>query len=102
LDGPRAEGKHIVLNWVFTGTGEQYTTELIHSVINHTANAHSPDADATITISQFNLGELLHGVSTLEEVIDGGLVQITGNKLMVIEFFAQLQLFDKYFNIVTP
>lgn len=102
LDGPRAEGKHIVINWVFAGTGEQYVTELVHSVINHTANVQSPNADATITISQRTIGEILHNFLTAKEASDNGLIQITGSKLKVIEFFSLLQRFDKYFNIVTP
>lgn len=102
LDGPGAEGKHITLNWVFTGTGEHYVTELIHSVIDHTANAQSPNADATITLSQRTVGEILLGDTTADDAINNGLIQITGSKAKVIEFFAQLQTFDKYFNIVTP
>jgi len=102
LDGPRAEGKHILLNWVFTGTGEHYVTELIHSVINHTAQAQSPNADATITLSQQTLGQLLLAEITAEQATNGGLIQITGNKLKVVEFFSLMQKFDKYFNIVTP
>lgn len=102
LDGPRAEGKHIILNWVFTGTGEQYVTELIHSVINHTASTQSPTADATITLTQRTLGQLLFGEITFEQALGGGLVQITGKPLKVVEFFTLLQKFDKYFNIVTP
>jgi alkyl sulfatase BDS1-like metallo-beta-lactamase superfamily hydrolase len=102
LDGPGAEGKHIILNWNFSGTGEQYVTELIHSVINHTANAQSPNADATITLSQRTVGEILLGDTTADQAINGGLIQITGSKVKVLQFFAQLQKFDQYFNIVTP
>jgi alkyl sulfatase BDS1-like metallo-beta-lactamase superfamily hydrolase len=102
LDAARAEGKHIIINWVFTGAGEQYYTELIHSVINHTANAQSPAADATITLSQLTISQILEGELTIESAIDGGLSDVTGSILAVIEFFSLLQGFDKHFNIVTP
>lgn len=102
LDGPAAEGKHIIINWNFTGSGEQYVTELVHSVVNHTANAQSPNADATITLSQRTVAEVLNNIRSADDAANGGLIQITGSKAKVLEFFHLMQKFDKYFNIVTP
>lgn len=102
LDGPGADGKHIILNWVFPDTGEQYVTELSNSVLNHTAGIQSPDADATITISPQVLGAVMTGRITLEQAIATGQLGVTGNPSKVVELFSLMQRFDPYFNIVTP
>jgi alkyl sulfatase BDS1-like metallo-beta-lactamase superfamily hydrolase len=101
LDAERAEGKHILLNWQLEGKGQAYYTELIHSVINNTVG-QSAGADATITIGQNTLAEILVGDLTLEEALNLGRITITGDRLKVLEFFSLLETFDSDFNIVTP
>jgi alkyl sulfatase BDS1-like metallo-beta-lactamase superfamily hydrolase len=101
LNAQRAAGKAILLNWQLQGKGEAYYTELIHSVINNTTG-QAPNADATITIAQNTLAEIITGGLTAQEAIDAGRVSITGDKAKVLEFFSLLETFDSDFNIVTP
>ena len=39
LNGPKAEGKHIVLNWSFTDTGESFVLNLENSALTYTEGA---------------------------------------------------------------
>lgn len=107
LNATKAEGKTIILNWVFpdkpsTGDANKYYTTLENSVVNNNGSEQSPDAVATITITSESLGQLLLGEITLEEAIDHGSITIEGDTAKVIEFFSLLERFDGNFNIVTP
>ncbi|MFN2181980.1 MAG: alkyl/aryl-sulfatase [Candidatus Promineifilaceae bacterium] len=107
LNAPRAEGKTIILNWVFNDrpsedNQNEYVTDLENSVINHTAAEQSPDAAATITIGSDTLGDILLGDNTLQLAIADGKVTIDGSVITVLEFFSLLEPFPSNFNIVTP
>jgi alkyl sulfatase BDS1-like metallo-beta-lactamase superfamily hydrolase len=39
LNGPKAEGKHIVLNWTFTDTGETFVLTLENCALTYVAGA---------------------------------------------------------------
>ena len=107
LDASRAEGKSIVLNWVFNdrpSDGDQNlaVTTLGNSVINHVIGKQSPDAAATITVGAEPVGNILLGNSTAQAEIDAGRLTIDGNVLAVLEFFSLMEGFPSNFNIVTP
>jgi alkyl sulfatase BDS1-like metallo-beta-lactamase superfamily hydrolase len=53
LNGPKAEGKHIVLNWRFTDTAESFVLTLENCALTYTEGAQAPSADASNRISQF-------------------------------------------------
>ena len=42
LNGPKAEGKAMTINWNFTDTKEQYVLALENGALNHTANKQVP------------------------------------------------------------
>ncbi|MCB9161890.1 MAG: MBL fold metallo-hydrolase [Caldilineaceae bacterium] len=107
LNASRAEGKSIVLNWVFNdrptdGDQNLAVTTLGNSVINHVIGKQSPDAVATITVGAESVGNILLGNSTAQAEIDAGRLTIDGNVLAVLEFFSLMEGFPSNFNIVTP
>lgn len=107
LNASRAEGKSIVLNWVFNdrptdGDQNLAVTTLGNSVINHVIGKQSPDAVATITVDAESVGNILLGNSTAQAEIDAGRLTIDGNVLAVLEFFSLMEGFPSNFNIVTP
>jgi alkyl sulfatase BDS1-like metallo-beta-lactamase superfamily hydrolase len=107
LNASRAEGKTIVLNWVFEDrpsedNQNEFVTYLENSVVNHTAGKQSPGAAATITISSVALGHILQGNANIHQLLDSGLITVDGDVLKVIEFFFLLEPFPSNFNIVTP
>ena len=102
LNGPRAAGKTITINWSFTDTGELYLTEMENAVLNHTGDAQSPNPDARITLERETLNAILTGQMTIFHAIATGKVQVEGNRLKVIEQFVLLDRFEFWFDIVTP
>ena len=50
LNGPKADGRLITINWVFTDTGQKYVLSLEDSVLVYTANKQLDQPDATVTL----------------------------------------------------
>ena len=55
LNGEKAAGKSMKLNWNFTDTNEQYLLELANAALSHIAGHQAKDADATISLTRDRL-----------------------------------------------
>jgi alkyl sulfatase BDS1-like metallo-beta-lactamase superfamily hydrolase len=102
LNGPEADGKRIVLNFDFTDVRQKYMIEMVHGVLNHTANRQADNADATITLSRDTLNQIVLNETTMKDAIDSGAVKIAGSQAKLEEMLSHLDTFDFWFNIVTP
>jgi len=102
LNGPKADGKKIVLNFDFTDTKEKYAVEMVHGVLNHTANHQDKKADATITLTRETLNKIVLKQTTLQKAIGSKSVMIKGNENALFEMLSYLDNFKFWFNIVTP
>ena len=103
LNGPKAEGKTITINWNFTDTKEQYVLALENGALNHTADKQAKEADATLTLTRAALDEGIRGGKPkLEAEIASGDIKLEGNKEKVGELLSLMDKFDPMFNIVTP
>ena len=102
VNGPKAAGKKVNLNWVFSDTKEKYLLSLENSVLNHTAGVQRDDADATLTLSREILNRIVLGQTTLEKMRKTGDVKLAGNELALDTLLSTLDTFEFWFNIVTP
>ncbi len=102
LNGPKAEGKMVTMNWLFTDTGEKYAVTLENSALTYTAGLQLPTADATITFRRETLDRLLVGETTLEKEIAAGSLRVQGDGRKLIELLTLLDSFEPMFPIVTP
>jgi alkyl sulfatase BDS1-like metallo-beta-lactamase superfamily hydrolase len=102
LDGPRADGKSLVLNWNFTDTNDKYALSLHNSALTYLRDSQNPNADATITLTKAELVRVMLGQSTFEREIQNGNIRVSGDANRIAELFSLLDTFDLYFNIVTP
>jgi alkyl sulfatase BDS1-like metallo-beta-lactamase superfamily hydrolase len=102
LNGPKADGKHIVLNFDFTDVGDKYMIEMTNGVLNHTPDKQADKADATITLSRDTLNQIILKETTLQKAVDSGKVKITGSQAKLNEMLSYLDSFEFWFNIVTP
>src|SRR6202795_2857189 len=59
LNGPKAEGKHIVLNWNFTDTGETFTLTLENCALTYLEGAKAATSDASFTLERSTLDEVI-------------------------------------------
>ena len=97
LNGPKADGKHTVINWDL-GDGTKYGIELRDSVPIYTEGVTLANPDATLSMSKGDFARLLMGGQ--QQQSDAG--KVSGNSQTVVELFSMLDRFDPMFNIVTP
>jgi len=102
LNGPKAEGKSIALNWSFTDTGEEYAVTLENAALTYTANRQLAKADATVILRRETLNRILLGESTVEKEVESGAIQVQGDRGKFTELLSLLDTFEPMFNIVTP
>ncbi|WP_035415887.1 alkyl/aryl-sulfatase [Ferrimonas kyonanensis] len=97
----KAEGKKLALNLSFTDLKEDYTLTVENSVLNYSAN-QLKQADASASMTKATLTKIQLGQLSFDDAIADGSVKLSGNKKAFDEFFAMLDSFEFWFNIVTP
>jgi alkyl sulfatase BDS1-like metallo-beta-lactamase superfamily hydrolase len=105
LNAQRAEGRHIVLNWIFTDTGESYRLNLENCALTYRPNALDPAPDASLTLSRATLDSInlaTNAQQALVSAIQSGAIRVTGNPQKIGELFALLDTFNTRFNIIEP
>lgn len=102
LDGPKADGKRIVLNFVFTDLGETHVLEVDNSVLWHHRREAAADAAATVKLTRDFLVRLATGRAGLREMIFSDDLEVEGSRLELLSFFSLLDRPDGRFAIVTP
>jgi alkyl sulfatase BDS1-like metallo-beta-lactamase superfamily hydrolase len=102
LNGEKAEGKRIVLNWVFSDLGERYRLNLENCALTYLAEPRSEPADATVTLERTVLDRLVQREMTLADALHRGLVSIEGDPARVVELFGLLDDFTLMFEVVEP
>ncbi len=102
LNGPKAEGKHIVLNWTFTDTGETFVLTLENCALTHREGAQAEAADASFTLARALLDEVIAKQTSFPEAIAAGRVEVRGNGMKLAELMALMDEFPRMFEIVEP
>jgi alkyl sulfatase BDS1-like metallo-beta-lactamase superfamily hydrolase len=102
LNGPKAEGKHIVLNWSFTDTGETFVLTLENCALTYTAGAQAATADASFTLPRGVLDEVIAKQATFPEAVASGNIKVSGNPMRLAELMALMDEFPRMFEIVEP
>ena len=102
LNGPKADGKTIVLNWNFTDVGEKYALTLENSTLTYMRRQQAPKADATLTLARSSLDAINMRKTTFQREVEAGNIKIEGNGKKVGELFSLFDTFTGNFNIVIP
>src|SRR6202158_1318770 len=90
LNGPKAEGKHIVLNWAFTDTNESFILTLENCALTYIAGAQAATADASFTLPRGTLDEVIAKQTSFPEAVASGKIKFTGNAMRLAELLALL------------
>ena len=101
LNGPKAIGKQLRLNWK-QPDGGTYAVELRNGVIIYTADKTFDKADATLTVDKLGFAGLMMGGLTLDKEISAGKAKVDGDAGKINELLALLDTFPTMFDIVTP
>ena len=102
LNGPKADGKTITINWVFPDSNKKYLMKLKNSVLGHSAGKESPLADLTITLDHAAFIKLMFLGESPEELSKAGGVKFAGDRSKLDELVGLLDKFDGGFHIVMP
>ena len=102
LNGPKAEGKHIVLNWNFTDTGETFVLTLENSALTYVEGALAATADAGFTLARVTFDEVIAKQTTFPEAIAAGKIKFAGNAMRFGELMGLMDEFPRMFEIVEP
>jgi alkyl sulfatase BDS1-like metallo-beta-lactamase superfamily hydrolase len=102
LNGPKAEGKRIVLNWNFTDTGETFVLNLENCALTYIAGAQAADADASFTLARGTLDAVIAKETSFPEAVASGKIKFTGNAMRLAELMGLMDEFPRMFEIVEP
>src|SRR5246127_100783 len=102
LNGPKAEGKRIVLNWSFSDTGETFVLNLENSALTYSESVQSEKADASFTLARSTLDEVIAKQTSFPEAVDAGKIMVGGDPMRLPRPVGLLGEFPRMFEIVEP
>lgn len=102
LNGPKAEGKHIVLDWVFTDTQERFAMTLENSALTYIEGASASKPDVGLTMPRSLLNRIVARQMTFPEAVQAGQISVAGNIMKLVELMSLMDEFPRMFEIVEP
>lgn len=102
LNAPKAEGKHIVVNWTFTDLNQNYVMNLENSALTHTSGKLSDKADVSLTMTRPALDAITLKQRTFADSIRSGDVKLSGDPAKLRELFGMMDDFSTGFELVEP
>src|SRR6266516_4389165 len=101
LNGPRAEGKIMRINWDFTDVGEKYALNLENSALTYT-HGLAEDAQASLALRRATLDSIMLKQTTFAEAATSGQIAVAGDPAKLVELLGLFDDFDPMFEIVAP
>jgi alkyl sulfatase BDS1-like metallo-beta-lactamase superfamily hydrolase len=102
LNGAKAQGKGIVLNWKFTDTRQSYVLNLENSALTYVADSQAANADATLTLTRTALDDISLQKTTFQAAVQSGQITVTGQREKLDELLGMLETFTLGFPTVEP
>lgn len=102
LNGPKAAGKSIELNFYFSDVDQHYALQLENSALTYTPGKQFAQPNATLTLTRPIMDAINLRATTFENEIAFNAIQVQGDKNKVFEVLSLLDTFEPSFNIVTP
>ena len=102
LNGEKAEGKTIAINWTFTDVNEKIALNLENSTLTHVSGKLAAKADASFTLTRTTLDQVLAKQKTFPDAIRAGDITFEGDPRKLGELLAMLDEFTADFPIVEP
>jgi alkyl sulfatase BDS1-like metallo-beta-lactamase superfamily hydrolase len=102
LNGQKAEGKSLIVNWNFTEPRQQFVLNLENSALTHVIGKQSDKADPTLTLARSTLDAVTLRRTTFAEAVQTGSIKIEGDPAKLIELLGMLDTFNPMFEVVEP
>lgn len=101
LNGPKAEGKNLSINFEFTDLGIGRHLWVENAVLHHEALDGQP-ADATLKLTHPLFLKLVTGTAGVRDTLLSDDLDVDGSRIDLVRFFTLLDKPDGKFAIVTP
>jgi alkyl sulfatase BDS1-like metallo-beta-lactamase superfamily hydrolase len=102
LYAEQAEGRRIVVNWVFPEPAPPYVLNLENCALTYLPGRRSERADATVMLERGALDRLLLRELSLADALQSGSVRIDGDPAQLVELLGMLDDFSLMFEVVEP
>ena len=102
LNGDKAQGKTIVLNWQFTDTRQNYVLSLENSALSASAGMSAVNPDATLTLTRATLDEISLQKLTFPAALQSGQIAVVGDRGKLVELLGMLDAFPTLFPLIEP
>ncbi|MEE9147414.1 MAG: alkyl sulfatase dimerization domain-containing protein, partial [Candidatus Tectomicrobia bacterium] len=102
LNGPKAAGKHMVINWRFPDIAERYVLNLENCALTYLDDRSAAHAQVTVTLDRPVLSQLLLRHVTLGDAIGRGMITLEGDASKLSELFELIDEFHFLFEILEP
>lgn len=102
LKAEEAADKHIVLNWRFTDTEENFRVTVQNSTLTWLPDLQADAADATLSLTRATLNDILTKRSNFPKALLLRDIKVEGNPLTVLGFLKMMDDFSPDFPIIEP
>lgn len=102
LNGPKAIGKALDLNFSFTDTGEHFAVSVRRAVLVARSGRLHASPLATLTMARRVLYEIAGGGIVGRDAMADGRLKLDGAPAALAEFMALFDTFDPWFGVATP
>ena len=101
LNGPRADGTALAINWDFTDIDQQWVLGLDHGALHHHRGSDE-EAAVRLGLTHRVFVEVLAGVMEIGDALGSGAITLDGDADTLVQLFGFLDEPSYTFNIVTP
>ena len=98
----KAEGRHLVINWHFSDSGDKVASNLENCVLSYRLDCERADAQTQVRMPRAALVAVMTRQASLDELVTKGVLVIEGRREALGELFGMLDEFGVMFNIVEP
>ena len=102
LNGPRAAGRVLTINFTFPDSGERFALCVRRGVLVAEAGHHLAQAEAHLTLPRRLLYGIAGGVVDAQEAIGQGRMQVEGKAGALAELLSMLDAPKPWFGVATP
>lgn len=102
LNGPKAEGKKLTVNIIFSDLKESHVLKLENAVLHHKQMEPDPSANASITLTHNLFLRMIVGQAGIKDTIFSDDLATSGSKIDLVRFLSLFEKPDPKFNIALP
>jgi len=102
LNGDKADGLNLLIDWVMTDENAKYRLTLSNAALSHEEGSHGQAAQACIRIDRDRLRKMMNKGGQVTDQIGTDAFPVTGDVSKVKALFECFDAFDPMFNIVEP